>query len=142
MKSLKILVLILSFALMLPLAAQADDTLDAIQQGLDYYKNGKFTKAIGELEFALTQLRQKKGEAVEQLMPEAPDGWTVNKDDSGTSAGGAGMFGGGINVSRSYRQTEGKGQVKIEVISDSPMLQGMAAMFSNPAFVQGGRGPS
>ena len=140
MKKAIALILILSLGMVLPLAASADDTLDAIEQGLDLYKKGKFSKAIGELEFALAQLRQKKAEALEKLFPPAPEGWSINKSNSGSSGGAAGMFGGGVSASRAYRQTSGKGQATIEVISDSPMMQGMAAMLQNPMFLQGNKG--
>ena len=139
MKAVKVIVLVLSLSLMFPLAVMADDTLDAIEQGLAFYKKGKFSKAIGELEFALAQLRQKKGEAIEAILPDAPEGWVINKNNSGSSGGG-GMFGGGVSVSRAYRQQSGRGQATIEIMSDSPLMQGMAAMLQNPMFAQGQKG--
>lgn len=138
MKTVKILILILSLVLISPVIAQADDTLDAMETALDFYKKGKLSKAIGELEFALAQLRQKKAEALEKLLPAAPDGWSAH--DEGTTAGGAAMFGGGVSASRKYSQTGGRGKATVEFVTNSPMLQGMAAMMQNPAFVQGSKG--
>ena len=67
------------------------------------------SQAIGEIEFALAQLKQKKAEALGQIFPAAPSGWTAEKAQ-GSSAGGA-MFGGGVSATRSYRDGEqGPGQ--------------------------------
>jgi hypothetical protein len=138
MKAVKTALIILGICLLLPVGAFADDTSDAIEQGLSFYKKGKINKAIGELDFALAQLRQKKAEALYSVLPKAPDGWKANKDKNTTA--GAGILGGGISATRTYRQTKGRGQVEIQIMSDSPMLASMAAMLQNPAFVQANQG--
>jgi len=44
----------------------------------------------------------------------------------------AGYFGGGISAQRRYRKDQSF--VTIEIITDSPALQSMVMVFSNPAF--------
>lgn len=139
MKSaIKTACLILALMLLIPAAALADETGDAIEQGLAFYKKGKLTKAIGELEFALAQMRQQKAEAIQKLLPQPPEGW---KSEPGrSSSAGAGFMGGGVSATSNYRQVNGRGRVQIQVISDSPMIGAMAAMLQNPAFAQSSQG--
>jgi hypothetical protein len=138
MKMMKIAAVVLGLSLLIPFAALADETGDALEQGLKFYKEGKLTKAIGELEFALAQLKQQKAEAMQKLLPEPPDGWKSVKGKS-TAAGG-GFLAGGVSASRTYREAQGRGSVEIQIISDSPMIGGMATMLSNPAFMQSSQG--
>lgn len=116
--------------------ALADEISDQLTQGMKFYKDGKISQAIGEVEFALAQMKQKKAEALGQVFPKPPSGWTAEKAE-GQAAGGA-MFGGGVSASRSYANSN-KGRIKIQVVSDSPLIQSMAMMLSNPMFLQGGK---
>jgi len=129
------LLALLSLAVALPVAA--DEISGQLEKGLKLYEDGKLSQAIGEIEFALAQLKQKKAEALGKIFPEAPSGWTAHKPKS--SSAGAGMLGGGISASRRY-QDDGKGRVKIEVIADSPLIQSLAMMLSNPMFLTSGKG--
>ena len=126
--------LVLLFSLTGP--ALADEIGDQLNQGMKFYKEGKISQAIGEIEFALAQLKQKKAESLSQVFPAAPSGWTAEKSQA-QAAGGA-MFGGGISASRGYANPS-RGHVKIEVITNSPLLQSVAMMLSNPMFLQGGK---
>ena len=42
------------------------------------------------------------------------------------------MFGGGITAERKY--VKGKNNVSIEIVADSPMMQSVMMMFSNPMY--------
>jgi hypothetical protein len=69
------------------------------------------------------------------VFPEAPDGWKAEKPES--QAAGRAMLGGGISATRAYSQKSGKGRAEIEIMTDSPMLQSLSMLFSNPMFLQG-----
>jgi len=88
------------------------------------------------LNFALAQMRQKKAESLTAIFPEPPAGWTGGKAVS--ESAGAGLMGGGISASRKYKQDGAKGSAKVEIMTDSPLIQSMAALLSNPMFLQGG----
>ncbi|MCF8031453.1 MAG: hypothetical protein K9K66_17785 [Desulfarculaceae bacterium] len=135
MKRIALLALSLLMVLSLTLPAMADEISGQLEKGLKLYNDGKLSQAIGEIEFALAQLKQKKAEALSKIFPEAPSGWTAEKA-KGSSAGGA-MLGGGISASQRYRDG-GKGRVKVEVVTDSPLIQSLAMMLSNPMFLQSG----
>jgi hypothetical protein len=49
------------------------------------------------------------------------------------------MFGGGVSAARDY--DKGDARVSVRIITDSPMMQGVMMMFSNPMFAtaDGGR---
>jgi hypothetical protein len=44
-------------------------------------------------------------------------------------------MGGGTMVNREYTQDAGNGRMNAQLIIDNPMIQGMAALFSNPAML-------
>lgn len=134
----KTLLTLAALALTLGLAlppAQADDVTDQLERGLKLYKEGKITEALSEVDFAAAQMRQKKAELLVAVFPPAPAGWKAEKPE--TQAMGRSMFGGGISAAQGYKQEKGQGRVKLEVISDSPILQGVAMMLTNPMLIQG-----
>ena len=124
------LALVAAGALSLSLPAAADDVIDTINEALEAYKNGDYADAASSLDYASQLVKQKKGESLAALLPEPLDGWTAEEAES--QAAGAAMFGGGVTASREYRK--GDGQVSVQIVTDSPMLQGMMMMFSNPMF--------
>lgn len=110
--------------------AHADDVTDAVNEGLQYYKDGQFTDAAGSLDYAAQLIRQKKGGALTNLLPQPLDGWSA--DEATSQSAGAAMFGGGVTAERNYHK--GNADIKIQYITDSPMMQGVMMMFSNPMF--------
>ncbi len=134
MKKLGILAIVLSL-LVMPAAALADEIADQIKQALKLYEDGKISAALEELNFASAQLRQKKAESLAAVFPKAPEGFTAGKPTSESS--GAAMLG-AVTATQVYRKAGG-GSAEIQVMTDSPLLQSMAMMMSNPMFLQSGR---
>ena len=122
--------MILGMALFVAAPASADEIVEQLEAAIELYKEGNITEALEELDFATTQLRQKKGENMGALFPDALEGWKAEEFQSGAVGGAA--FGGGITASRRYTK-DGGGSAEIEVMSDSPMVQTMGALLSNPA---------
>ena len=113
----------------------ADDVKDQIEEAIKAYEKDDYNMAITALDSASTLIRQKKGELVSKLLPKALDGWEAGEAKS--SAAASGMFGGGISAKRSYtRKTDaGKESITISITTDSPLIQTMGMMFSNPMFM-------
>ena len=113
----------------------ADDVSDQIDEAVKAYEKEDYNTAITALDSASTLIRQKKGELVSKLLPEPLDGWQA--DEGKSSAAAAGMFGGGISAERRYtRKTDGKTEtITISITTDSPLIQTMGMMFSNPMFM-------
>nr|HPQ97630.1 hypothetical protein [Thiolinea sp.] len=108
----------------------ADEVTDSIKEATDAYEQGDHTSAIENLNYAVQLIQQQKGKALEALLPEAPDGWSAEEAES--TAVGAAMFGGGVTAERRY--TRGDSSISVQIVTDSPMLQGMMALFTNPMF--------
>ncbi len=115
-----------------PLQAQEDkdSVLSTISEAVHQYKNGQFTDAVTSLNYASQIIRQKKGEAMSQLLPSPLEGWTAK--DPTSQAMGASMFGGSTTAERHYIKNNAK--LIIQYSTNSPMMQTMLMMFHNPAF--------
>jgi len=106
--------------------SHADDVIDSINEGLQYYKAGKYKDAVESLNYASQIIQQKKGKGLESFLPEPLQGWTAEA----ASSQAVPVYGGGITVERQY--TKGSSTISISIITDSPMMQGVMMMFSNP----------
>ncbi len=116
----------------------ADDVTDAVEDGLKKYNEGSFGAAAGQFEYAAQLARQKKGGQLKELLNDMKilDGW--NGEEATSQAVGAGMLGGGITVER--KLSKDSSSMKISLITDSPLLQSMMMMFSNPMMATSGGG--
>ncbi len=106
----------------------ADDVTDSINEALKQYGNGEFADAVQSLDYASQLIRQKKGGQLEAFLPKPIAGWKA--EDAKSQAMGSAMFGGGVTAERSY--VKDNSRVNVKIITDSPMIQGMMMMFSNP----------
>lgn len=117
--------------------SQADEIIESINEGLEYYKKGDFAEAVGSLDYAAQLIRQKRASKLEGFLPATVPGWEAKDVESQVS--GQAMLGGIVSVKREYRR--GSSSVTVDIVADSPILQSMVMMFSNPAFAtaDGGR---
>ena len=124
-------------ALLLAGAAWGDDVTDSINEGLQAYQKGEFAGAVESLNYASQLIQQKKGEGLASLLPEPLNGWTA--EEAVSQAATAAMFGSGVTAERRY--SKDSAGVSIQLLADSPMMQGMIMMFSNPmlATADGGK---
>ncbi len=107
----------------------ADDVTDSIKEALDAYKEGEYSEAIESLNYATQVIGQKKADQLSLFLPDPLDGWSVK--DKKSSAGGA-MFGGGSSSARTYKKDSSA--VTVSIAADSPALQTMMMIFTNPMF--------
>lgn len=105
----------------------ADEVEDAIHEGQRLYKEGRLTEAASQLSYAAQLISQQKGDRLAELLPAPLKGWEAQEAQSNTAGQ---MFGGGITVTREYT-TDGK-ELEISLNADSPIVQTMMAMLSNP----------
>ena len=128
-KDLKVGVLFLIF-MAFSASGYADDIEGSVKEALQYYKNGEYKDAVESLNYASQLIQQKIGGELESFLPEPLNGWTARKASS--QAEGASMFGGGITAERQY--SKDSSSITVQIITDSPIMQGMMMMFSNPMF--------
>ncbi|HWL51711.1 MAG TPA: hypothetical protein VNQ90_04705 [Chthoniobacteraceae bacterium] len=111
---------------LLPL--QADEIEDTISEALTKYKAGELSGAGGSLQYALNLLNEQKSKKVMEFIPATIGDW---KGDEG-KADSHGMLGGGFSVSRKF--TNEKQSANVKITMDSPLIQQMIGMLSNPMF--------
>jgi hypothetical protein len=111
-------------------ASFADDVTEYINEALQYYKDGEFSDAVDSLNFAEQLIQQKKSAGLEAFLPGPLKGWAAETATS--QAASSAMLGGGISAERKY--SKGDKSIQINIVADSPMLQGVMMMMSNPMF--------
>jgi hypothetical protein len=122
------LTLVASAFLLSPVRAADDEVLSIIDQAVIQYNEGDLSGAASNLDYASQLIRQKKSEAMKELLPEPLPGWEA--EPASAQAMGTAVFGGGVNVSRSYKRQPSA--ITIDIVSDSPVLQSLIMMLSNP----------
>ena len=118
----------LCLALAAALPAAADEITDQIHEALRLYEAGDHQAAAGELEMAAMQIRQLRAGAVSDALPAPLSGWEGGEIETEAMPGMA--MGGASAASREY--TKGRAEVEVQIMADSPMMQGLAMMLSNP----------
>jgi len=119
----------LGFCLVIPGGSvRADEVIDSIQQAMDSYKKGDFTEAENNLNYASQLIRQKKSSDLEAFLPAPLTGWKAGEVKK--QALGQAMFGGMVSVERDYRK--GSSRVTVKIVTDSPLVQSMMMMLTNP----------
>ena len=108
----------------------ADEVTDSIEEAMEYYKEGDFVEAANSLDYASQLIRQKRSGNLEVFLPDPLAGWTA--EDIESQAAGTGILGGMISVKRTYRKNGSS--VTVEIIVDSPGIQSMIMVLSNPAY--------
>ena len=115
------------------LADEIEDTHAEIKQaitaGTEAYQAGELSQAVTQFDYVSTLVRQLQAGELGKLFPEPLSGWKADEVES--QAGSTAFFGGGINASRSYRKDGG--QLEISITKDSPLLQTMGMLFTNPS---------
>ena len=124
------IVLFISTLFITPGVIFADEITDSIEEATEYYKESNYVEAANSLDYASQLIRQKRGDKLEALLPEPLAGWSA--EDVKSQAAGPGFLGGMISAKRMYKKDNSS--VTIEIITDSPALQSMVMMFSNPAY--------
>ena len=123
-------VLFISTLFIVPGAVFADEITDSIEEAMAYYKENNYVEASSSLDYASQLIRQKRSGKLEAFLPEPLAGWSA--EDVKSQAAGPGYLGGMISAKRKYKKD--KSSVTMEIITDSPTLQSMVMLFSNPAY--------
>lgn len=116
----------------------ADEVTDSITQGLEQYQKGSYAEAMNSLNFASQKIGQIKADSLKVLIPKPLPGWTG--DEVVSQAAGTAMFGGGLSAEGQYHKGD-QGSVTVKIVTDSPLLQSMMMLITNPMFASssGGR---
>ncbi len=124
------IVFLISITIVVSGTVCADEITDAIKDAMEYYEEGDLIEAASGLDYASQLIRQKRSGGLEAFLPEPLSGWSA--DDVKSQAAGAAYLGGMITATRKYHKKQSS--ITIELFTDSPMLQSMVMMLSNPAY--------
>ena len=125
------------FAVVLPVlvcggAAYADEVLDAIKEATEAYNEKAYTEAVESLDYAKQLIQQLTSEGLKNFLPKPLEGWKAKEAKSQN----LGMMGGSAGIEQEYWKAssgnQGRSRVTMSIMGESPMFQGMMAMF-NPA---------
>ena len=122
-------------ALIVTSSMVADEITDILGETTESYKKGEYAQVKDDLLYVLELLKQKKGDSLKLMLPEALDGWT--SENAKSESAGSAMLGGGTSISRVYKKEKSK--VTISIVTDSPLMQSIGMMISNPMFASGGK---
>ena len=140
LKRLLILPVLLIFVCWGPIPACADEILEAMNEAIEAYKEKEYAEAAESLDYARQLIQQLRSENIMKFLPEAMPGW----ESKTAKTQSTGMLGGMSGVQREYFKPgtgdQGRKRITINIMADSPMMQGMMAMF-NPMYAgaQGGK---
>lgn len=111
----------------------ADEVADQIKEGLQLYEKGDYSEAVSALNYAIGQIQQGQASALRAIFPEPLEGWKANEAEGEFAP--AVLLGGGVTASRHYYVEDGDKTINIEFVSNSPVLQPVMMLLSNPAFI-------
>ena len=131
-KRLPLLLAILFIGAPPALATAGDEVAESIDEAKEQYEQGDYGEAVDSLEFAIAKLREKQKGSLAEAFPPPLAGWAA-ADAQSEYAGMAVLGGGGVSASRKY--TKGGESVTVSFLTDSPLIQSMAAMVANPMIV-------
>jgi len=108
--------------------AHADEVADDIAKAAAAWQAHNTSDTLTALNAASNAVHQVRAQALEAMLPLPLPGWIA--DPAKTSTLGADMLGGATSATRTYRN--GPQRVEVEITTDSPMLQNMAALLATP----------
>jgi hypothetical protein len=118
----------------------ADEILDTMNEAIEAYKEKAYGEAAESLDYAKQLIQQLRSEGIMKFLPEALPGW----ESKTAQTQSMGMLGGMSGVQKEYWKPgtgdQGRKRITINIMAESPMMQGMMAMF-NPMYAgaQGGK---
>ncbi len=121
--------IVFSFVAICTVSAE-DEILESIEEAKEYYEEKNYIEAKSSLDYASQLLGQLRSENMQSFLPEPLEGWRAEKGD--TKSAGAAFFGGMAGASKNYYNKDK--QVTVEIMGDSPMIQGVMMMLTNPAY--------
>jgi hypothetical protein len=106
---------------------------DILRDAVKEYRAGRVEKSREALDRAVKLLDERKSGKVVDSFPDAPEGWTVGDVEKSEIPA---IMGGGRSIKKIYREKEGKKEVTLEVIHDSPFGKLLMGLMVNDAVAE------
>ncbi len=113
--------------LLLPSASRGEDPAELIDSAKSFLDQGKYSKAIEDLQWALREIRRLQIGEMRKFLPESVDGYSV--EDTDDDAAAAAMF--NINLmesGRRYNANRGDESVELKIMSGDFGGAGLGSM--------------
>lgn len=121
------------FLSLLSINVAADEVESQIKMGMEAYKKADYIGALSELKFALAQIQVKVNKQHAKLLPSPLKGWDADEVVNNFTM--MEMSGGGSQLFRKYYK--GKKLIEISILANSPLLEGILPIISNPMIMSG-----
>lgn len=124
------------FGCMISLSVMGQSQADTyIKEAQDLIAKKEYKQAQLSLQDAINELNRLIGEQIAESLPDEINGLkSEGEDNSGTAA--MGMFGGGLQISKSYKNpTKEENEAELSIIANSPLLSSMSMYLSNPSIM-------
>lgn len=129
-ETMRYLTLAALLALAAPTCAAADEVTDALAAAQSAYAAGDLNDAAAQITAASKAVLALQAAKLTGFLPEAPEGWTREIDDS--TAGGMALMGIAGNTAQArYADAQGDG-FTLTLTADSPLVAQMAGILGNP----------
>ena len=73
---------------LLTCSMQADDITETLQEAMASYEKGDYVQTKEDLVYAMELLKQKKGDSIKMVLPDALSGWEAEEATSETAGAG------------------------------------------------------
>jgi hypothetical protein len=107
--------------------ARADDFTDQLDEARTAYSKHDLATAQTALNAAVTLMHQQRVEQWKAVLSEPLPGW--KGEEAKSASAGVALFGGGISVSRIYRD-DGGASITVTIVSDSPLIAAMGGVLN------------
>lgn len=121
---------------------EANDFPGCLTAAQNAWKEGRLGECTRQLQEALALVSERRAVAMREAMPAAPDGYEIvppKPTDPRANAMLAGMSAAvGSMITQEYRPVDarsGRSTISVTLTADSPMVQMIAMMTSNPAML-------
>ena len=108
----------------------ADDIEKQISKGSEQYRQGNYTEAVKTLQSASSQIQERQTDELIKLFPKPLSGWKAQKADGEYFP--LAIMGGGISANREYLKKKSREEIKVEIITNAPLVQGVLLLMNNP----------
>ncbi len=109
-----------------------------IKEAQDFLAKKEYKQAQLSLQDAINDINMLVAQQVAGLLPAEINGLKAEGDGE-VSAAGMGMMGGGMQITKRYRnETKPENDAEVQIIANSPMLSTMNMYLTNPAMLGAG----
>lgn len=130
----KMVLFLLAPMFSLPLTGQSQAEA-FIKEAQDYLAKKEYKQAQLSLQDAINDINALLAKQVAESLPDEINGLKA-EGESEVSGGGIGMIGGGMQISKRYRnEAKQENEAEVQIIANSPLLNALSMYISNPSMM-------